>query len=69
METSLNVYDYPSPPEADERTVTGHVNVSFDVISDVPANWDEEQLREFIEVCVNTHMKYFDNVKIEDIEL
>jgi len=69
METSLNVYDYPSPPEVDERTITGHVVVSFDVISDVPVNWDDKQLKEFIEVCVNTHMKYFDNVEIEDIEL
>lgn len=69
MRSILDAYDYPSPPEVEEKTITGHVVVSFDVISDVPANWDEEQLREFIEVCVNTHMKYFDNVKIEDIEL
>lgn len=55
--------------EREEVTVTGKVDISFDVIADVPKKWNESELREFIKICVGKHMKHFDNVKIKEIKI
>ena len=50
METSWNVYDYPSPPDDSEtsREVNATVTITFSVNEFFPKHWDDEEIKTYI---------------------
>ena len=67
METSLMVNDYPSPPEEEEKTINTKICISFDVEFEVPKNWSDEMIEDFIK---DNYKDYdWENEIIEIIEV
>lgn len=67
IETSLNVYDYPSPPEIEKKTIRPHILISFDLEYDVPKSWTKEKIIDDIKENLDDFTWY--NERIEDIDL
>lgn len=67
METSLNVYDYPSPPEIEEQHIKATVIIAVDLEYDVPKDWDVEKIKNDIEENLDDFTWH--NERIEDIDL
>lgn len=53
METSLMVYDYPEPNEIEEKGVSIKVTVSYTIDIDLPSNWDESDIEEYVKKELN----------------
>lgn len=68
METSLNVYDYPEPEEMETKHINAEVCVSFKLEFDIPEDWDNEQIKNYIKENINDFANYYDQ-EIEDIIL
>lgn len=49
METSWNVYDYPTPPEEKTKIIKGKLYVAYDFETEVPENWGYDEIMEDIE--------------------
>ena len=45
METSLNVYDYPDPPEEKTKTIKGKMYLVYKFEMEVPEDWDESDIK------------------------
>lgn len=67
METSLNVYDYPSPPEIEQQHIQATVIIAIDLEYDVPKEWDVEKIKNDIKENLDDFTWY--NERIEDIDL
>ena len=48
METSWNVYDYPTQPEEEMKTIKGKIIVEYKFEIEVPAKWEEDEIRDDI---------------------
>lgn len=67
METSLNVYDYPSPPEIEEKTIKAKIYLSFEIEEEVPKSWTREDI--INDIKENLDDFTWHNERIEDIDL
>lgn len=67
METSLNVYDYPEPNEVAERNVKVTVMMSYTVDINVPVDWDDDKIMEYIRE-ENEYLTHY-NEEIDDMEI
>ena len=67
METSLNVYDYPEPPEPKEKHIRVKVYITQEVDYYCPIAWNKDDIKQDIDDNIN----YFnwENIEIEDIEV
>lgn len=45
MDTSLMVYDYPSPPEPKTKTIKGKMYLVYKFEMEVPEEWDESDIK------------------------
>lgn len=69
METSLNVYDYPDPPEDkhERKNVTVYVRYNF---FDVVADMEENELIEEIKRDIQNYIRDYDyDIDVEEVEL
>lgn len=68
METSLNVYDYPDPPE--EKMTTRNIKIYLTIMTydDFNEKWSDEDIKKYI---ADNLWEYIQNgnTQIEDIEL
>lgn len=67
METSLNVYDYPEPPETKERHIKVRVHITQEAEYDIPDDWDDEDIKQDIEDNINYIM--WNNLEIKEVEV
>jgi len=69
METSWNVYDYPSPPEEKVVGKTITVLVSFTVYNDeFEEKLDNEQIKSYVRENISDYIREGE-MNIEDIEV
>lgn len=66
METSLNVTDYPSPPEPKEQLIWGTIHLSYDLDDYFPEDWDIETIKNEIKENLSDYINFRD---YEDIEV
>ncbi len=62
METSLNVTDYPTPPEYEQKSIQGEIILTFKFEDSVPASWTRE------DIINNIKENLIDYVFIHDYE-
>jgi hypothetical protein len=68
IETSLNVTDYSTPPEVPEKQIGGKIILTFDIDTEVPENWNEEDIKYDIKRNLRDYIGLYDYEEIE-IEL
>lgn len=70
METSLNVYDYPSPPDPEEnaREIRARVTISFDVEDWFSKDWGNDEIISEIRNNIYEYDWNY-NMKVEEIDL
>ena len=69
METSLNVYDYPSPPEPKEKLKDVTVFVRYKIF-DVVKDLDDDELIQDINKNIDDYLNTYDyDIYVEDVEL
>ena len=67
METSLMVYDYPSPPEEKTKTIKGKVYLEYKFEMEVPSNWEDIDIIQDIHENISEYQQ--DLVEITDIDI
>ena len=67
IETSLNVYDYPSPPEEKIKRATGYVTVTYRFDDEFPSTYTDEDIKSHIERYAGDYDE--DCVNIQDISI
>lgn len=65
METSLNVTDYPTPPEIEEKTIAGEITLTFKFETDVPTSWSREDIINNIKENLTDYVDLHDYEEIE----
>lgn len=68
METSLMVNDYPETNYNNERTIKAKIFVSYDLDVDVPVDWDEDKIADYIRENFNDFTNLCDE-NIDDVEI
>ena len=68
IETSLNVTDYPTPPEYEERPIEGEIRLTFKFETDIPESWSREDIIDNIKENLSDYVDLHDYEEIE-IEL
>ncbi len=66
METSLNVTDYPSPPEYEQKSIEGEIRLTFKFEDSVPKSWSKEDI---INEVKENLIDYVDLHDCEEIEI
>ncbi len=66
IETSLNVNDYPEPPEIKEKSIKRKVILTYEVEDEIPESWNEEDISKYIKENLNKYISLYD---YEDIEI
>lgn len=68
METSLNVTDYPTPQEIEEKSIEGEITLTFKFEDIVPNSWSREDIINNIKENLIDYVDLHDYEEI-DIEL
>ncbi len=66
IETSLNVTDYPSPPEAEEKNIGGEITIRCKFETEVPKSWDYEEIKNYIKQNIG---EFIDINNYEEIDI
>ena len=66
METSLNVYDYPNPPE--ERETNLQIFITISTTDVFPKEWDEEEIESYVKANISDYMRE-NEIEINEIEI
>lgn len=66
METSLNVTDYPSPPEYEQKSIEGEITLTFKFEDMIPNSWSREDI---INNIKENLIDYVDLHDYEEIEI
>lgn len=69
METSLNVYDYPSKPEKEEQVVKGTIHISYTFEMEVPKRFDREDILDDIKANIDDYIDMATDMTIEEIDI
>ncbi len=56
IETSLNVTDYPTPPEVADKAISGTITVTFNLDAEVPSSWNEDAIISDIKKNLNDYI-------------
>lgn len=64
---TFGVGSYPTPVEEKEKTIKARLYISFDIECDVPENWEDDEIYDYIKKTYNDYDCY--NVKVEDIDI
>ena len=67
METSLNVYDYPEPPEERTKTIKGKMYLVYKFEMEVPEEWDESDVLNDMYENINEYQQDLDEITDIDI--
>ena len=67
METSLNVYDYPDPPEERTKTIKGKMYLVYKFEMEVPEDWDESDIKNDMYENINEYEQDLDEIYDIDI--
>lgn len=66
METSLNVTDYPTPSEYEQKSIEGEITLTFKFEDMVPNSWSREDI---INNIKENLIDYVDLHDYEEIEI
>ena len=66
MDTSWNVYDYPTAPEHDETDIT--IYVTLKTTDAFPENWEPEEMKDYIRSNIREYL-YDAELEINEIEV
>ena len=67
METSLNVYDYPDPPEERTKTIKGKMYLVYKFEMEVPEDWDESDIKNDMYENIDEYEQDLDEIYDIDI--
>ena len=67
METSLNVYDYPDPPEEKTKTIKGKMYLVYKFEMEVPEDWDECDIKNDMYNNISEYQQDLDEIYDIDI--
>ena len=67
METSLNVYDYPDPPEERTKTIKGKMYLVYKFEMEVPEDWDECDIKNDMYNNISEYQQDLDEIYDIDI--
>lgn len=67
IETSLNVYDYPEPPEERTKTIKGKMYLVYKFEMEVPEDWDESDIKNDMYDNINDYQQDLDEIFDIDI--
>lgn len=65
METSLNVYDYPSPPEKKTKTIKGRLYLEYKFEMEVPDDWEESDIKQDVYENTSEYQQDLDEIDID----
>ena len=65
METSLNVYDYPTPPEEKTKTIKGRLYLTYKFEMEVPDDWEICDIKQNVYENVNDYQQDLDDIEID----
>lgn len=55
------VYDYPIPPET-SKTIKGEMVVSYKFETEVPKEWDKEEIRDYLETNPSDYLECIEEI-------
>lgn len=67
METSLMVYDYPTPPEPKTKIINGKIYLVYKFEMEVPEDWELYEIKEDIYNNLSDYMQDLDEIADIDI--